>query len=672
MKYTSIRIVAMSVIFLTGLAALPVFSAATNLSAAFRKGKTFITFTEESGTGKTYNLYRAKTVITDVTGLVPIANVPDSSAYDKRYGFYHVIQDTGVPLTDGTGLFVYTPRDTSAAYYAVTVISGGVESKTITSGQNSLSAPVSEQVWPWPCGVLRTHTKPDNSNHSYMYFYWMDYADWPNNWDYYGDLFQVVVNPADYGHTNVPLLITLHGCCATPGTQPSFNATVGAFRLIPTDNYNTYWYGVSNHGNLKNVVAGDSIIGYKEMCIMNYIHNVLQSPWFSIDTNRIYLSGQSMGGGGTMSIGFHNPGLFAALNPVIGRVHYSLNNYSQNFWTSWDVQWGPMALGAKARNGMPVYKWMDIGYLAQSNPSLDYPPLIDQHGSKDGLHPMYIHTYVYQTFAKTRHAIWGEWMNIDHQTATYLNNLPGGTFRFKKNELYPALTNASKDDRFGHLDSAQLISNTPVISIDSAGIMNNYIDWTSSLHKMGLANDGLIDCADSIVITLKSSRAGTTVDITPRRIQSFKVVSGNTCKWKNRAVSGGALVDSGSITVDANGLITVPAFAISATGSRLTITKGAGSGVEGEAAVDEGSGISADPNPFNPEVLIRLTGLASASRVRFAIYDSRGACVTAKSVTGHLLERGISWNAAKQPSGIYVVRIEAPGRNLSRKIVLIK
>jgi hypothetical protein len=315
---------------------------------------------------------------------------------------------------------------------------------------------------------------------------------------------------------------------------------------------------------------------------------------------------------------------------------------------------------------------MDIGYLAQTNPSVDYPPLINQHGSHDGLHPMYIHTYVYQTFAKTRHAIWGEWMNIDHQSATYLNNLPGGTFRFRKDELYPAFTNASKNDNFGHLDSANLVSNSPVISIDSAGIMNNYIDWTSSLHKMGLANDSLIDCADSIAITFTSSRAGTTADITPRRIQRFNVQPGNTCHWKNRAVAGGALVDSGTVTVDAYGLVTVPAFAISATGNRLIITKGAGNAVEEGAVTAEGSAISADPNPFNPEVRIRLSGLSSQTPVRFAIYDSRGVCMTMNSLTGHALERGISWNAAKQPSGIYVVRIEAERKSISRKILLIR
>src|SRR5574340_847283 len=39
---------------------------------------------------------------------------------------------------------------------------------------------------------------------------------------------------------------------------------------------------------------------------------------FTIDTNRIWLAGHSMGGHGTWSVGIHHPGSFAALAPSAG------------------------------------------------------------------------------------------------------------------------------------------------------------------------------------------------------------------------------------------------------------------------------------------------------------------------------------------------------------------
>ena len=36
------------------------------------------------------------------------------------------------------------------------------------------------------------------------------------------------------------------------------------------------------------------------------------------------------------------------------------------------------------------------------------------------------------------------------------------------------------------------------LNFDNAGTMNGYIDWTSSLHDMGLSNDDLIDTSAMI------------------------------------------------------------------------------------------------------------------------------------------------------------------------------
>jgi hypothetical protein len=107
-----------------------VFCAATDLTAEFRAGKTFITWSEDSDKTKTYNLYRSSSAITDVSGLAPLVNLPCSTSWDPRHSIRVNIVDQGAPLGDNTGLFVYTPKSSGNAYYAVTTISGTTERRT--------------------------------------------------------------------------------------------------------------------------------------------------------------------------------------------------------------------------------------------------------------------------------------------------------------------------------------------------------------------------------------------------------------------------------------------------------------------------------------------------------------------------------------------------------------
>jgi hypothetical protein len=59
-----------------------------------------------------------------------------------------VIQDLGAPLSDDTGLFVYTmqPGEAGNSYYAVTEVVNGVETQTLSTGINSLTSPLIETV----------------------------------------------------------------------------------------------------------------------------------------------------------------------------------------------------------------------------------------------------------------------------------------------------------------------------------------------------------------------------------------------------------------------------------------------------------------------------------------------------------------------------------------------
>ena len=82
------------------------------------------------------------------------------------------------------------------------------------------------------------------------------------------------------------------------------------------------------------------------------------------------------------------------------------------------------------------------------------------------------------------------------------------------------------------------------------------------------------------------------------------------------------------------------------------------------------------PNPFNPSTTIRfgLPGTeATESEVRLRVYDSLGR-VVASLVDGRLRAGmyEVAWDASRQPSGIYMVKLEADGAPIIRKMVLTK
>jgi photosystem II stability/assembly factor-like uncharacterized protein len=78
------------------------------------------------------------------------------------------------------------------------------------------------------------------------------------------------------------------------------------------------------------------------------------------------------------------------------------------------------------------------------------------------------------------------------------------------------------------------------------------------------------------------------------------------------------------------------------------------------------------PNPFNPATNIKFQ-LPNLSNVRLAIYDMLGGEIEVL-VNGELKPGAYSveWNAADYPSGVYFCLLQADGRRISKKMVLIK
>jgi hypothetical protein len=92
----------------------------------------------------------------------------------------------------------------------------------------------------------------------------------------------------------------------------------------------------------------------------------------------------------------------------------------------------------------------------------------------------------------------------------------------------------------------------------------------------------------------------------------------------------------------------------------------------GALVQENGPMISFSPHPFNSKIKIAVSRQLSAiSKVNMHIYNVNGKIVKKLTATdSRQLIAGITWNASKYPSGIYVLRIQVGRKAFTRPIIL--
>ena len=99
------------------------------------------------------------------------------------------------------------------------------------------------------------------------------------------------------------------------------------------------------------------------------------------------------------------------------------------------------------------------------------------------------------------------------------------------------------------------------------GGYNQTLEWSTWWFNFGPLP---VDLPQMWAVFVRSTAGWQTVDITPRRVQQFVVTPDAEYNWRNEAASG-SVIASGTVMVDADGLVTVPGFAVSPEGNRLVI-----------------------------------------------------------------------------------------------------
>lgn len=523
------------------LFATPVCGATpSNLQARVSQGQVFLTFTEVSGSGLTYNVYRSTSPITNVSGLTPIATLPQNSGLNLYTNQRFIVTDNGSPLAAGVGLFVYTTHNNGGAYYAVTTSADS----TVTAGVNATTSPTAEMVAAIP-GPVQLGPAHDCGGHICVsYMQWEDAASWAPAFGYYGRRFDVVV--AVTGATIdaqqalqmpaglVPLFLDLH-------SAPQFGY------IEPDDFLDTGWHGVFikpvdysyNYG--PDPYSGEwqvttAWFGYKlngepvkatEDRIVRYVRWVMAQAQFHVDTNRVYVKGASMGGGGSMKVGFHYPDLFAGIASSIAWVA----------WYDWGNMWG----------GMPGHTVVGTSFLfddyqdgerwvagSQTGSAHAVPPITLTFRQDDNIIPQGHYATFLPALDSKRQAYCAQWKAGGHQVY-WLEAGACDITRYRKDEAYISFSGATTNDTY--------------VVNGADGQANLNLDWSSSLHSFGPGTD-MVDTAASFKVSLVASTQ-TSTTLTVHNAQHFQPAAGTTVHWQQGTWNG-------DVQVNPDGTISVP------------------------------------------------------------------------------------------------------------------
>ncbi len=571
------------------------------LSAFHRSGQTFITWPEvrPADLSITYRVYRQRAPIdaahldtADLLAELPQgsgvywtehARTPDNSVQIGGYESLHnyVITDLGPELPDGTGLFVWTTHEDGEFYYALRSSDGSLFA-SVGPISEQVSAPAPVLVWRSSNGLSRVYTQ------------FMDYAaynptfDAPRAGNYYMGLpnwealSQVRSQIYAYNYwlglpveevcdgpppDPAPLVLHIEGHGTRYGSLP-FAPYFCAVHLWGDDPNQSWYFGFSatHDYSVEGPVRTGPIVNYSEARLLRAVHEVIAlSDIPSIDVNRIYVYGHSMGGTGALMLAQRYPQIFAAASASEPMVNYAA---AEMWLEELESKWGTRTLnlpvesrGADAAHltrydGTGVWDWQNLGAQLSARRGDEMAFISIAHGTQDTVidwetvvRPCYAHFY-----AGARGFL-GEIWTADHTWLSFREHpdWPFEAMVFRLDESFPALANAS-----GSLP----------VPPDGVGGYNMSLEWSASWHDFA---GPPVDTAGEWSVALRSMAGAQTVDVTPRRLQRFVVTPGEAYIWQNLSLDGDAVIQEGEVIADADGLVTVVGFKVSETGSRLVL-----------------------------------------------------------------------------------------------------
>lgn len=567
---------------------------AVSLQAFHRSGQTFLTWTEDNSvSGEKYHVYRHNAPITSAnlnqatkltTKWGPLddnTSVHQFRASQTAVPTHFVINDLGAPLSDNQGLFVFTTQANQSGnwYYAVTQVTNGTEDIQLTAGSNSLIASVQETF----ATAQPVLTVSVNGGKGRIYTQYMDYMNWNPTFQGYVYNYSVAL-PQNYDPgESWPLKLMPHAYGERFRMEPVSEYDWPSIQLFPDDSggtsarINTWWYGFSaDHNYLQNgtIPVAGKIENFTEQRILKAIDEVLAN--FTVDPMKIHSEGHSMGASGSLALGMRYGNVFSAIYGSEPMTNYAT---SPSFQTNLPVLWGAQSANLpivnrgfhashlSQYNGMGVYDWMNHQEQLYARRGEEMAFLMIGHGKADDVidwatqgRPIIAALNSSRAgFSSEQRDAWDHnWMGYDFALNPMFSTAGGlSEFVYPRNLSFVAVSDAS--------GSGPLVPATTGTDIYNLSILWS-VPW-SSFHS------GIVDVPGRYEVSLKSTTVSQTASITPRRLQEFHVSPGQTVAWSNTNNTSGQVIQSGTVTADSAGLVTIPLVEIgTGAGNRLILT----------------------------------------------------------------------------------------------------
>jgi pimeloyl-ACP methyl ester carboxylesterase len=518
-----------------------------------------------------YRVYRSPKQIEKTTDAELVGETPALSGWDaEHFGFYppadarlprFVIEDGKSPLPSGTGLFVLNPSKPGSSFYAVTVLVNGSENQAV-SNENATSTAVTETIGQG-IPVLQRVSTPD----VFQYVekptlrYYVRWESPPNSsvsgkpFDYLVAVPSNVRSPAQVG-------IHLHawGSSMVDGWGWWYNVEHGAVLVAANENPYDWWTGYHEQFWKRPLTTEQD---WKQGVVRPYSQTRLFSfvDWLGtimkLDGSRTFVGGNSMGGSGAIMLAIRHPERIAW---AIGWVGVHVPEQSPQFKSSYETVYGRPEWRVPFQDGTPAWDYFnDVWYLRQ-HPQQDVGFITFSNGKNDSAIGWSQAVEFLKALQETRQPHQFVWGQDGHGQRAVM---PGGggeqtnPLDIRIDQSLPAFTRCSLDDDPG---------NGTVESGAASGQINRFLTWRT---------DSIVDepARWSMVVALLpiSPRPTATVDVTPRRLQQFKLHPGDRVVWTNSV--GGSVVQRGDAIADKWGLVTLPQVEISRGGNRIALIR---------------------------------------------------------------------------------------------------
>lgn len=568
------------------------------LQAVHRVGQTFLTFAEvvspttpENVTVEQisrlrrelsgekavrYRVYRAESPVTSVAGLTPVAEVGPLSCWNVDFygdtnaakpAMRYVIEKDRAPLEAGKGLCVVQVPKAGRAYYVVTCSIGGREN--IDVGPGNSVGPIDETVGQGQ-PVLQRVVKPEEfcyvKNPTLYYF-----VRWesPPNCAEPGRPYDYLVGVPPRPAKPAPVGIHLHcwGGSLEGGYGWWYQAEQGHLLLasnqIPYDwwtgYHEAYWKTPREMDEAKRRALWEQgvVRPYSQTRLLSFLDWL--ATCHEIDLKRTHVAGNSMGGSGSPMLAIRHPERIAWATSWVG-VHTPAR--SPNFAGSYEQVYGKRDWNVRFEDGTRVWEYFDDAAYLRAHPEREIGLICFSNGKNDGGIGWPQAAEFFRALQETRRPhvfVWGQSGHGQRARLPISLEDRAMPMDLRTDQSQPAFTRGSLDDEPGNGDPSDG---------DPEGQANLYLAWETG---------DVVDQADrwemTVFLVPAAPKDECTVDVTPRRVQQFRLKPGQEVRWSNIALTDGRIVQSGKATADGHALVTLPQARVGKGKNRLQIEK---------------------------------------------------------------------------------------------------